>query len=529
VDAERILFVKGSMVKKMCIHKSRTILVFSLLLTVFLAGCGNGNPARVNTMTTQEAPGLSPTRGPTDTLTPSRTTPPTPIPSPGFTLTSSLTPTSQPMPTASPTPIYAFDLARFDPDLYQPIDVSHNPPLIARSGDTVQLVFDFANLICMAFPVSCMPDGVLYYSYGDNQAFQSMQLTIEMVNEMESLVARLPAADQEGGSLRYYAEFSVPEAGYTQRFPGAGTIDLFTTDDFIDVELPIENEVKPGEEVYDFFWGYGPDKVRQATYEGYPQRVGPPAMDVADDGRIALLDPVNERIIIFNPGEDSYSSLPMPFPYGFLADLAFDQEGRLMVCDFQGEEDPGAFLPVPYCYLLLPDGDLVESTPVYVKSPSKITQDLKILDYFDSRLVAPFNSQGQANSREVQRQKETWEFPKRYAEGQDPYVAHYADMMTGVVFEVHAVSPLGVLTEFEKTPQGYLMTFSIGDRIRAVWIDLAGNVVKDVTLPNDQYSEINFNGQVAITQAGSLYVLSSTERGIEVHFVGFIVSYCSIF
>jgi hypothetical protein len=151
-------------------------------------------------------------------------------------------------------------------------------------------------------------------------------------------------------------------------------------------------------------------------------------------------------------------------------------------------------------------------------SPAKITRDIKILDYSDSRLVVPFSSQGQANTREVQRQKNTWEFPLRYPEGQDPFVAHYADIKAGLAYEVHSASPLGVLTDFQSTPQGYILTFSLGDRIRAVWIDPAGLVLKDITLPKDQFTEINFNGQVAVAQDGSLYTMSSTERGIQIHY-----------
>jgi hypothetical protein len=45
---------------------------------------------------------------------------------------------------------------------------------------------------------------------------------------------------RNGDLLRYYAEFSVPEAGYTSSYPPAGTIDLFTTDRLIPVELPVE-------------------------------------------------------------------------------------------------------------------------------------------------------------------------------------------------------------------------------------------------------------------------------------------------
>lgn len=487
--------------------KLRGLLTSSLLAVAVLVACQpvapfEPAPAATNTAVVEPVETRSPETHPL---------PPSPAP------TTSPNARPSPLPSPSPTPRYHLDLSRYDPDLFPPIDISHNPPLIARVDETVDLVFNFANTFCMQFPVSCMPQGTLYYAYGEDGEFQSMALADEMVEEMESLVAGLPAADQNGESLRYYAEFAVPEAGYTQRYPGAGSIDLFTGAELVPVELPVENAVEPGEVVYDFFWGYGPGMVRQATYEGYPQRVGPPALDVSDEGRIALLDPVSERILIFKPNEGSYASYPLPFTYGFFADLAFDPEGRLMVCDYQGEEVEETIGPDPVCYLLDPDGQLVASTPVYVRSPAKITGDRKILDYADYRLVAPFNSQGQANSREAQRQKETWEFPLHYVEGQDPYLARYADVQEGVAFEVRSASALGVLTDFERTPLGYLLAFSLGDRIRAVWIDDAGAVLKDVTLPKGQHSEINFNGQVAVTQDGSLYAMGSTERGIEVH------------
>jgi hypothetical protein len=173
-------------------------------------------------------------------------------------------------------------------------------------------------------------------------------------------------------------------------------------------------------------------------------------MDVASDGRIALIDPVNERITIFNPEEGSYSSYPLPFKYGFYADLGFDRDGRLMVCDYQGEEVEETFGPDRYCYLLNPDGQPEASTPVYVRSPAKMTRDLKILDYSDARLVVPFNSQGETNAREIQRQKDPWDFPLRYVEGRI-HIARYADVQRHA-FGVHSQSPLGGLTEFVRRP-----------------------------------------------------------------------------
>jgi len=465
---------------------------------------------------------LLPTSQPSIRVAPSQRPPLTPTHSPAFTPLA--TSTSAVKPTASPTPFFVFDLSSYDPDIYQPIDVSHNPPLIARSDETVRLVFDLVNPIyCPDLQRYCRLEPFLYYTYTDADAFQSLPLTRETVNESESLVARLPAADHEGRSLRYYAEFAVPEAGYTLRFPGAGTIDLFTTDNFIPVDLPAANAVKTGEVVYDFLWGYGPDKVRSTVYSPYGHRAGPTALDVASDGRIALMDPVNERIIIFNPNAESFSNVPLPFTYKFNGTLAFDQADRLMVCDFQGEEAEGSGVSIPYCYRLLPAGELDVAAPMYAKFPEKITRDHQVLDGFDSRLVAPFNSQGEANSRETQRLKFTWELPYRLVEGDQglsPFLAHFADLEDGVAFEVHSGAGLGQILGFEKTPQGYLVIFSsVYEQIRAVWIDPAGAVLKDVTLPNGQYSEMSFDGQTAVAQDGSLYVMSSTQKGMEVHFV----------
>jgi len=447
----------------------------------------------------------------------------TQIPSPTFAPPPTASPTGQPTPTLSPTPLFIFDLTRYDPDLFQPVVVEHQPPLIAQSDETVLLAFNVINTIyCAELQRNCRLEPTLYYTYGEAEVYQTTPLRKEVVHEMEDLVARLPATDQAGKSLRYYAEFAVPEAGYAIRYPTAGTIDLFATANFVSIELPTETTMQPGDEVYDFFWGSGPDKVRSTFYSSYGHRAGPPAMDIASDGRIALMDPVNERIIIFDLDEGSYTGLPLPFTYHFSSNLAFDREDRLMVCDFHGEEDQISRVTIPFCYRLLPGGDLDVAAPLYAKFPEKITRDHQVLDWFDTRLVLPISSDGEANDRETQRQKLSWTFPYRFVEGErglDPFTARFADVKEGLGYVVHCETGLGGIRGFEKTPQGYLMTFQSGyEQIRAVWIDLEGNILKDVTLPNGQYSEMSFDGQAAVSEDGSLYVLSSTERGIEIHY-----------
>jgi hypothetical protein len=250
-------------------------------------------------------------------------------------------------------------------------------------------------------------------------------------------------------------------------------------------------------------------------------RVGPPAMGVADDGRIALLNPVNEQVLIYDPSEEKYSNFSLPFRYTVDVDLAFDQGGQLVICDSEpaGPEFPES---LPHCYRLSPDGDLVVSAPVYVHFPLRLTGDLKVLDRYDYRVVTPFTG-NQVNSREAQRERQTWKLPYQLVIETDGAfdwsTARFADVEAGLAFEAHSDSGLGAIRAFEKTPQGYLMAFDSGsEQIRAIWINPAGFILKDVTLPNGLYTVLSAAGQMAVAQDGSFYVMSSTKNGIEVHF-----------
>jgi hypothetical protein len=94
----------------------------------------------------------------------------------------------------------------------------------------------------------------------------------------------------------------------------------------------------------------------------------------------------------------------------------------------------------------------------------------------------------------------------------DSFTDRFTDVKEALAFIVHCETGLGEIPDFEKTPQGYLITFhSAYEQIRTVWVDPAGSILKDVTLPNGQYSEISFDGHVAVAEDESLYVLSSTK------------------
>ena len=439
------------------------------------------------------------------------------------TLPPSATSTSTITPTALPTPIFTIDLSEYDPDIFPAGVVEHEqPPLIARADETVMLAFWLSGMIyCEELQRDCRVDPLLYYSYGEVESFQSVPLVKEVVEGLEQWVTRLPAANETGKSLQYYAEFSFPEAGYIQRYPTAGTIGLFTPANFISIELPDENPVEPGDKVYKLYWGFGPNSVH-AIVSGHIS-MGPSALDVASDGRIALLNSVNNRVLIYDPQQEAYSSFPLPFSFGYpdQADLAFDQDDQLIVCDFDGQRAEKILRNIPYCYRLLSDGTIDASVPMYAHSPVKLTEDLKVLDRYDYKLILPFDAQWEPNSREAQRQKQTWELPHRLVLGPDGSLdwrtARFADIREGLAFEVHSDFGLGTLDGFEKTPQGYLMLFRSGaEQVRAVWVNPAGLVLKDITLPHGQYTVVP-GGQAAVARDGSLYLMSSTENGLEIH------------
>lgn len=263
-------------------------------------------------------------------------------------------------------------------------------------------------------------------------------------------------------------------------------------------------------------WGDGAEVVGlMQKRDGYPWRVGPIAMDVAEDGRIALLDFVKERILIFDPTERSFKTILVTFKRPRYPDVQFDRDGQIAVFDPVGAPlDEQSTANVPRLFRYLPDGQIGAVAPVFVRLAGWLNKDLQVFDSSDARLVTPFDASGKANPREVQRQKQSPRLSMKYML-ETVNVVRFADWEKGIVFAVHSASRLGAISCFEKTPQGYVAVFE-SDLLRAIWFDEAGKVLKDVTLPREEFSEINPIGRTSVTSDGALYFLRSTENGIEV-------------
>jgi len=408
-------------------------------------------------------------------------------------------------------------LDRFDPDVKPPIGVSHNPPLIARSDEVVKLEFDFVCRYINEIGSCCTPDATLFVSYGEGKDFSPITLTEEDQDSLRVLSANIPASNGDGQPLRYYLQVKDLKAGLDVRYPIEGTIDLFAASEFIPIDLPAEKQAKSGESVLSLPWGDGPEEAGTRKREGYPRREGPLAIDVAEDGRIALLDHVNGRVLLYDPTEKSFTSIPLPFPLHSQGDVQFDRNGQVAVFDPVGEPIDPSTARIPQLYRLLPDGRIDAVAPVFARIPAWLTKDLEVVDLDYSKIVEPYNPLGIVNSREAQRMKQPAELLAKYMTD-SVHEVRFADTQKGIAFAVHSESPLGAITYFEKTPQGYVAVFE-GIQIRMIWFGESGMVLKDVTLPRDDYSEINSLGRMAIDPHGTLYVLGSEEKGMVVHFV----------
>ncbi len=494
----------------------------STLLILFiwmLSGCQVSTISPSNEPTSQPIVSWTNTEitSPTFTLTTAIT--PTPAVLPSETASPTISSTSIPTSSPAPTPEIQIDLSRFDFDIAPPIEIFHNAPLITQLEETVDLEFGFLCAYLLDTPgLSCKLTGTLFVTYGNGNDFMPVPLSPGYREGTQFLSASIPANDANGQPLRYYIEINDHQVGLTIRFPTSGSLDLFVAPEFIPVELLAEPSSQPSELALAVPWGDGQASVGQRMREGYPYREGPFALDVAEDGRIALLDPVHERVLVYHPYDQTFSQVPLPFPFTSQGDMVFDSQGRLAIFDSLGMPLEQSTISIPQLYVMAMDGSVSTVAPVYVYTPAGLNRDLEVFDIYDGRWVTPFAATGEVQSRAAQQIRRNPDLLYRFAGDQALDVAHFADVETGLAFELHSASPLGAMIDFERTLRGYVVVF-YGDQIRAVWFDSDGSVLQDVALPNHQYTEVYYLGQVVIDVNGGLYVLDSLETAIEVWYV----------
>ncbi|HEX6291582.1 MAG TPA: hypothetical protein VFZ66_20530 [Herpetosiphonaceae bacterium] len=400
------------------------------------------------------------------------------------------------------------DLDRFDPDIYPAIDVSHNPPVIARADENVRLAFTFACGFALPNQQRCLPSATLFTAYGDSQ-FTPVALAEENHDSLRVLAATVPAADASGQPLRYYLDVTEATTSVQGRHPAVGAIEPLVAADLTPVRLGASTAAT-AESYLHLGWGTAPSQVgverhvEQAT-------MAPDSFDVAPNGTIALLDHINQRVVVTNPARGSFHTFGAPLKG--VGDVAIDADGTITVLDLVGERTGESKARVPQVHRFDAQGKKLGSATVYASRPTGLTASRSVNDLLDNREVQALKADARAATREEQRQSRSR--AAYLVKFLDANHARLADTQRNLTFDVTSSETLGAIAYFGRTAQGYVAVFE-DTSLRVVWFDAKGTVIKDVLAPNQQASTFNPNGRVAVDQQGNVYILGSTDTGIEV-------------
>jgi hypothetical protein len=236
------------------------------------------------------------------------------------------------------------------------------------------------------------------------------------------------------------------------------------------------------------------------------------AFDVAPDGTIALLDQVNTRVMVINPKTKAFRSHSIPVQG--VGDVRIDVQGQVTVLDLVGKRAPNSKARIPQLYTVGADGKIKGTAPVYALRPYRLTDEAAVIDMVAQQEVRAVDTNGTTRSREEQRGgRNRTPLLVQFVNEQH---ARLADIKHRLAFELRSSSALGPISYFGRTPDGYVTVFE-RQSFRVVWFDAQGTVLKDVLVPNNQYSVFNPNGRVGVDKADAVYILGSTANGIEIH------------
>jgi hypothetical protein len=211
-------------------------------------------------------------------------------------------------------------------------DVLHTPPLLARDGSRVTLRYD---VVCQAdgFGKPCALKGDLFVRRARDVAYRPTRLAPAGESGLAATV------DVPAGGLSYYAVIE-DGAGSSMTVPAGGAVApqrAWAVPELTPVNLGVHvfgQARKPDGRVFAAPWGSGSGALGLITGREMA-RIGPSAFDIAPDGRVAVLDQVNDRLALYRPG-----AVPRYVPIAFSGgegDLALGTDGAAYVLD-QGAE-----------------------------------------------------------------------------------------------------------------------------------------------------------------------------------------------
>lgn len=401
------------------------------------------------------------------------------------------------------------NMEKYDPYTNPAIIVTHIPPLIVSVSDPIRLEFLFDCMYTVDTNLPCKPDGILYTMSGSNATFEPVALVEEYRDSFRVLVAEIPILDTNQQTMKYFLEINDPSVNIQYRYPLDGTIELTIVPELIVIDLPPSDAPVSGELVVSAVWGSGPDQVGIGTIGSAPK--GPDAFDVAPNGDIALLDEINKRVILFSSQTQKISTYPVDL--NGWGDITFQTNGELAILDMIGKSSTNQ-RRTPQLYLLNTESKKVKHIgSVFVKGSIRLTNESTLMDNNLGRQIRPLDSFG--NLKHQKEQLKNYSQEQLITRWQDPFRSRFADIQRGLAFEIQSKERLGAILHFSKIDNGYVVVFT-GKNLRILWLDDSGQVVGDVSVPNQALHPIYPHGRIAVDKHQSVYYLNTSSTGMEI-------------
>jgi len=402
---------------------------------------------------------------------------------------------------AAPT----LDLSLFDDEMNPAIYVDHLSPVVVKEGETFDLEFVLSCAYIDIFP-DCSPNGTLFVADAPNGKFTPIQLEEDNQTGLRVFRTTLVAPMKKGQSVEYYLEVFEPQGQVNFRYPSSGTVQVEVVETFAEVLVPQSPEITTGQLILQLPWGNNESSV--GLFEHETMIAGPGAFATSTKGEIALQDPVNQRVLLYNQELHTFRSFAVHLSDS--GDLEFQADGSLLVANFFGEKTDGEESILPQLYRIKADRGAIERVgPIFARIPFYLTKDASILNRDDS-LVKPMDAQGKGRSREAQ--KNDRGKPPLGIRWLDENHSRFSDPKAGVAIETSSVSPSGFISHFVKTNDGYVIVFR-SDVMHVLWLDREGKLLSDTTVKPELYTEWNPYTLVKVTPDGEVWYMSSTQDG----------------
>jgi hypothetical protein len=253
-------------------------------------------------------------------------------------------------------------------------------------------------------------------------------------------------------------------------------------------------------------WGSAPQAV------GIPiMNQGPGGFDISPDGTIALLDGMNNRVLLYDTRTGIFNQCAVPQYAGQYIDI---DERHWFTHVWRDSEDP------TQVYMLIYNTacEVVTKAPVYVQDVDEITDDWEV--YTGHQLMTVLNNDGAVLSQEEQRASLRPHGDLWVEAGESERFAILHDDRRELTFKLRLGEDTPVYRKRIKTGYVFVGFAAATDRsfYRVTWFDTAGTIVKDVRAPRPMWRSI-FGTQIIAMEEGTgdIYLIGDTPQGVVIY------------